>query len=205
MKHSTIQSASVTACKNCLVRSSFGFPKISSGVPCFAHLALVEEADPVGNLPGKAHFVRDHQHGQVVLFGQLADDVEHLADQFRIERRGRLVEQHDPRPHGERAGDADALLLAAGKLVAGTCWRGRASPTSSSSSSARARRFLLSTSRAPRAAPRSRLRSTVMCGNRLNCWNTMPSFVRILRRCASPRRHQRAVIACSCQSGSPST
>ena len=35
---------------------------------------------------------------------------------FRIERRGRLVEQHGDRVHGERTSDGDALLLAAGKL-----------------------------------------------------------------------------------------
>ena len=32
-----------------------------------------------------------------------------------IERRGRLVEQHQRRLHGERAGDRDALLLSAGE------------------------------------------------------------------------------------------
>ena len=46
---------------------------------------------------------------------RLAHGLEHLADQFRIERGGHLVEQHDVRVHGERAGDGDALLLAAGE------------------------------------------------------------------------------------------
>ena len=35
----------------------------------------------------------------------------------RIERAERLVEQHQPRRRGERARDADALLLAARELV----------------------------------------------------------------------------------------
>ena len=43
--------------------------------------------------------------------------VEHLLDHLRIERRGRLVEQHDLRVHAQRAGDRDALLLAAGQLA----------------------------------------------------------------------------------------
>jgi hypothetical protein len=47
-----------------------------------------------------------------------------------------------------------------------------------------------------------RLRSTVMWGKRLNCWNTMPSCVRILRRCAS-RAGTSAPFFFSCQSGSP--
>src|SRR3546814_19633357 len=42
---------------------------------------------------------------------------QHLADQLRVERRGDLVEQHDLGTHGERAGDGDPLLLAAGELA----------------------------------------------------------------------------------------
>ena len=41
---------------------------------------------------------------------------EHLADELGVERRGRLVEEHQLRPHGKRAGDRDALLLAAREL-----------------------------------------------------------------------------------------
>ena len=41
----------------------------------------------------------------------------HLAADQRIERRERLVEEPELRPDRERAGDADALLLAAGKLA----------------------------------------------------------------------------------------
>ena len=44
------------------------------------------------------------------------DDVEHFADQLRVERRGDLVEQQDLGLHRDRARDADALLLAAGQL-----------------------------------------------------------------------------------------
>jgi hypothetical protein len=57
-----------------------------------------------------------HQHGHAVL-GELDHGVEHLLDHLRIERRGRLVEQHDLRVHAQRAGDRDALLLAAGELA----------------------------------------------------------------------------------------
>ena len=46
----------------------------------------------------------------------VAHDGEHRADELRIERRGRLVEQHDLRLERERAGDRDALLLAAREL-----------------------------------------------------------------------------------------
>ena len=60
--------------------------------------------------------------------GEVAHDGEHLADEFGIERRGRLVEEHQLRPHGEGAGDRDALLLAAGELRSDrhrACRRGR--------------------------------------------------------------------------------
>ncbi|MNF57976.1 hypothetical protein D3C84_395180 [compost metagenome] len=50
------------------------------------NLTLVEEAHTIGELPGKPHLVRDHQHGQVVFGAELADNVEHFAAQFRIER-----------------------------------------------------------------------------------------------------------------------
>src|SRR3546814_16920932 len=39
-----------------------------------------------------------------------------LLDELRIQGRGHLVEQHDPRLERERAGDRGALLLAAGEL-----------------------------------------------------------------------------------------
>jgi hypothetical protein len=58
--------------------------------------------------------VRHHQHRHV-LFGQLAHRAQHFAGEFGVERRGRLVEEHDVRLHGQRAGNRDALLLPARK------------------------------------------------------------------------------------------
>ena len=40
-----------------------------------------------------------------------------LFAQLAVERRQRLVEQQHPRPLGQRAGERDALALAAGQLV----------------------------------------------------------------------------------------
>ncbi len=75
-------------------------------------LARVHENDAVGDLAREAHLVAHHQHGHAVL-GERDHGVEHLFHHFRIERRGRLVEQHELRIHAERARDRDALLLAA--------------------------------------------------------------------------------------------
>ena len=61
----------------------------------------------------KPVFVGYAEHGHAG-GGQLAHGVEHFLDHLRVERRGRLVEQHDLRLHGERAGDGDPLLLTAG-------------------------------------------------------------------------------------------
>jgi hypothetical protein len=78
--------------------------------------ALVEEADAVGDFPGEAHLVGDEQHGQVMLVRQASDHRKHFADQLRIERRGRLIEEKHPWAHRQRAGDCHSLLLAAGEL-----------------------------------------------------------------------------------------
>jgi hypothetical protein len=43
--------------------------------------------------------------------------IEHFLDHLGVERRGRLVEQHDLGLHAQRAGDGHALLLAARKLA----------------------------------------------------------------------------------------
>ena len=48
-------------------------------------------------------------------------DVQHLVDHLRVERRGRLVEEHHLGLHRQRAGDRDALLLAAGQLRRVAC------------------------------------------------------------------------------------
>src|ERR1700730_739785 len=74
--------------------------------------ALVHEHNASGRLPGEAHFMSDDDHGHAA-GGKRLHDVEHLIDHLRVESRGRLIEEHNLRVHGERAGDGGALLLAA--------------------------------------------------------------------------------------------
>ena len=69
----------------------------------------------VGGVASEAHLVGDDHHGHAFL-GQGPHDAGDLTDQFGIERRGGLVEEHDRRVHGQSAGDGDTLLLAAGEL-----------------------------------------------------------------------------------------
>ena len=78
-------------------------------------IAAVHEQHTRCNLAGKAHLVGNNDHSHAVV-GQLLHDFEYLADHFRVERRGRLVEQHHVRIHCQRTRDGDTLLLTAGKL-----------------------------------------------------------------------------------------
>src|SRR5690554_3834251 len=55
------------------------------------------------------------KHGHAFL-SQLDHHIKHLLDHFRVECRGRLIEQHYLRVHAQRTGDGHALLLAAGEL-----------------------------------------------------------------------------------------
>src|SRR5436305_2996507 len=79
-------------------------------------LAAIHEDHAVGDGAGEAQLRRDADHSPAGA-RQADHDVEHLLDHLGIERRGRLVEQHDLRLHAERAGDGDALLLAARELA----------------------------------------------------------------------------------------
>ena len=110
--------------------------------------------------------------------GEAAHHVEHLADQLGVERRGRLVEQHQLRLHRQRAGDRDALLLAARELrrvglrACRPARRGRAAARRLARPPALARRLAHATGASMTFS------SAVMCGNRLKRWKTMPISAR---------------------------
>ena len=56
----------------------------------------------------------DHCH---MLLRQLADDLEDLSGQLRIQCRRRLVKKQNVRIHAQCSRDRDTLLLATGKLL----------------------------------------------------------------------------------------
>ena len=105
---------------------------------------------------------------------QLADHLQHLADQLGVEGAGDLVEQQRPRPRGQRADDRHALLLAAGEPV-GVVVLAAAQPepreqlAAARPSASRARRPCA------RTGASDTFSSTLRCGNRLNAWKTIPS------------------------------
>ena len=79
--------------------------------------AVVHHGDRVGHRHGLLLVVRDVHEGDAdVLLDALELDLELLA-QAQVERAERLVEQQGARAVDERAGERDALLLAAGELA----------------------------------------------------------------------------------------
>jgi hypothetical protein len=58
-----------------------------------------------------------HHHHRHAALAQVAHHAEHRADELRVERAGRLVEQHHARLERDGARDRDALLLPAGELA----------------------------------------------------------------------------------------
>ena len=58
----------------------------------------------------------NHHHGHTFT-GQLPHHPQHIAHQFRIQRRCRLIEQHHLRVHRQRPSDRHALLLPPAELV----------------------------------------------------------------------------------------
>ena len=79
-------------------------------------LAEIHEGGEVGDARRLLHVVGDDDDRVVVL--QLVDQLLDLGGRDRIERRARLVEQDHLGPHRDGAGDAQALLLAAGQAEA---------------------------------------------------------------------------------------
>ena len=135
--------------------------------------AAVEERDAVGDLAGEAHLVGGDQHRHAAVL-ELADHVEHLADQLGVEGRGDLVEQQQLGLHGQRPHDRDPLLLAARELV-GVARRACRPDRSGRAARRPARSAPPTGGRSTRRGPSVTFSSTVRCGNRLNDWNTMPS------------------------------
>ena len=135
-------------------------------------------SDAVGDRRG-VRVVRDHHDRLAELVDRLAQQRQHLLAGARVEVAGRLVGEQDGRARDERAGDGDALLLAAGELgraVRAPVARGRPCRA------------------APRPTPRSgfapasesgstMFSSAVSIGSRLKNWKMKPMWSR--RSCVS--------------------
>ena len=87
------------------------------GRPDLDDPAEVHDGDAVGDVPRQPEIVRDHEHRQAHLVAQPQQQRQDLAADRGVERGHRLVGDDHRRVQRERAGDDDALALAAGQLV----------------------------------------------------------------------------------------
>src|SRR5436190_5637399 len=82
----------------------------------------------VGQCPHHLEIVADEEIGQPMALLQIAQQVDDLRLHAHVERRGRLVEHDEARLQHQRAGDRDALALAAGEFVRVALARRRIEP-----------------------------------------------------------------------------
>ena len=144
-------------------------------------------------LEHEAHVVVDEQDGHAGL-GQRAQVVAELDALVGVEAGGGLVHQHEPRPLGERAGDADQLAAAVrelGRHAVGDVGRGRRGRAPSRRRRAGGSPIGSSRSRSACSTPMrwlatSRFSSTVRSSNSSTLWKvrTRP---RRARRCGRRR------------------
>src|SRR5579883_1216357 len=87
------------------------------GAPLLHHLAHVKDRQPVANLRHYAEIVRDEEHAGAVPLLQRANKPQNLFLHGDVERRGRLVGDHQLGFEAERRRDQHALAHAAGQLV----------------------------------------------------------------------------------------
>src|SRR5207244_916780 len=75
----------------------------------------IEDDDALSHAHGLGQIVRDEDDRGVALLADRGEGVLQLAAHDRIERAERLVAEEDAGPRHDGAGNADALLLAAGE------------------------------------------------------------------------------------------
>ena len=90
----------------------------------FDEASGVQHADALAEAGDEAEVVRDQQDGGVDAPAQLLDEVEDLGLDRGVEAGRGLVEDEQLRVDGQRHGDDDALLLAAGQLEGVATQRG---------------------------------------------------------------------------------
>ena len=97
-----------------------GVPGVGQHVldrPGLGDLAGVHHDQPVRYVPRAGDVVGDVEDGHAFLVAQLGHQVEQADPDRHVQHRDRLVGQDQPRPHGQRLGEADPLPLPAAQLV----------------------------------------------------------------------------------------
>ena len=98
------------------------------------YMAAVDDRDDVGDAFGFVEVVRGEKNARATV-GQAGEDVADDKAGLRVDAGGGLVEEHDLGLADERQGQAQPLLLAAGKSAPRRCAPRRARPTVSSRAS----------------------------------------------------------------------
>ena len=149
----------------------------------FDDLAVVHAGDAVG-VGEDAVVVGDDDDGAAGGAGDLAEEVEHDLAVLRVERGGGFVADDERRFVDERAGDGDALLLAAGEFVRSFLPSGAEADLVEDFARADLRAFPLETPWMSSGTPT--FSAKVRVGMRLNCWKMKPMFFARKRVSAPP-------------------
>ena len=79
----------------------------------FDEFAQIHHPDTVGNVGDDGEIMRDEEIGKIELFLELLEQIEHLSLDGDIQGRNRFVADDEFGIERQRAGNADALPLAA--------------------------------------------------------------------------------------------
>ena len=135
------------------------------------HAALLQDRDPVAHLDRLVDVVGDEEDRLAQLGLEAQELVLQALAVDRVDGAERLVHQHHPGVGGQRAGDADALLLAAREL--GRVAVGRARGRGRSGRAARSTRAAIRALSQPSSRGTVAMFSAIVrCGKRPVCWIT---------------------------------
>ena len=95
----------------------FGFFKDDFGRGDFDDFAEIKQSHFVAHIADDAQVMGDKQVGQAELVLQILQQIQDLRLHRDIKRRSRLIEDNQARLNRQRAGDANALLLAAAEFM----------------------------------------------------------------------------------------
>ena len=97
-----------------------GVARVAKDLVARAHLddlAEIHDGDAVGDVFYHRHVMRDEEIGDAELALQFLEQLQHARLDRHVKRRHAFVGDDQLRPQRERAGDADALPLAAREFV----------------------------------------------------------------------------------------
>ena len=83
----------------------------------FGEASVFQDEGARGVVESDARIVRDEKRGEVLLGGGVSEDAENVGEGLRVNVRGRLVGEKQPRPGGESGDGEEPGALSAGEFV----------------------------------------------------------------------------------------